>query len=960
MSAAPTMPVLSAAQIRAQFIDFFVAQRAHTPVPSSPVVPHHDPTLLFANAGMNQFKPLFLGQVEPGSPLAGLARAANTQKCIRAGGKHNDLDDVGKDTYHHTFFEMLGNWSFGDYFKAEAIDWAWELLTQVWGIDPERLHATYFEGDPSEGLQPDHEARELWRRHLPAERIHPGNKKDNFWEMGDTGPCGPCSEIHFDRSPAKDGGHLVNADAQDTVVEIWNLVFIQFNREPPGLLDLPAKHVDTGMGFERIVRVLQGKDSNYDTDVFSPLFAAIQTITGARAYTPGAHEEALKDPINVAYRVCADHVRSLTFAIADGAEPSNEGRGYVLRSILRRAARFGKQTLGMDTPWLSDVVPTLVEHMGETFPELAKAEPHIRAVINDEEQSFGRTIEQGIKLFEQAASESRTPNLESRIPATAAFQLHDTYGFPIDLTRQMAEERGLTVDEDGFQKLMDEARERSRAGGTADELAPLLLPTSAVDTLEKLSVKPTDDAAKFGPKLARATIRAIWNGEDFDQNTRLKDTKTTAGRVALILDKTNCYAEMGGQLADHAILRTDQGDEFHIEQVKGVGGYICHIGRVTKGELSVGEPGELRRDEQRRSAIAANHTATHLLNLALRAHLGGDTDQKGSLVAPDRLRFDFNAPKPLTPEQAVGVEADVRAQIDADHAVDAKPAPLETARTVAGLRAVFGETYPDPVRVVAIGPTVDELLANPADENWRRFSVEFCGGTHLARTGEAKAFALTAEESVSKGIRRLTALTGEPAERAIAEGERLTAAVGALTGADESTLPTLVPHLTAEVDAAEIPLSTKHTLRAHLAEHQKRAKAASKQAAQAGAKHAAEEAKHLGAEATGDVVIGVIHAGADRGALLAAADTIKANAPDRGILLISPDEDAGKLTIVAKVPEPLIARGLKAGDWVRATAAACSGKGGGKPDSAQGGGTDLTKLEEALAAARTHSTETLG
>ncbi|MEM6507390.1 MAG: alanine--tRNA ligase-related protein, partial [Planctomycetota bacterium] len=346
---------LTSTQIRRQFIDFFVDKCGHNEVPSSPVVPHDDPTLLFTNAGMNQFKPYFLGTEQPPPELG--TRAVDTQKCIRAGGKHNDLDDVGKDTYHHTFFEMLGNWSFGDYFKKEAIAWAWELLVDIWGIDPERLHATYFEGDANEGLEPDLEAKELWLQFLPEGRVHPGNKKDNFWEMGDTGPCGPCSELHYDRSPDKSGASLVNADAQDTVVEIWNLVFIQYNRQQSGgLVPLPAKHVDTGMGFERIVRVLQGVDSNYDTDVFQPIFKAIQEVTGSRAYRPGANEAELNDPVNIAYRVIADHIRTLTFALSDGAHCTNEGRGYVLRSILRRAVRFGKQTLGVEEPFFYKLV----------------------------------------------------------------------------------------------------------------------------------------------------------------------------------------------------------------------------------------------------------------------------------------------------------------------------------------------------------------------------------------------------------------------------------------------------------------------------------------------------------------------------------------------------------------------------------------------------------------------------
>ena len=462
---------LTSTQIRQQFIDFFVEKCGHTAVPSSPVVPHDDPTLLFANAGMNQFKPYFLGTEQPT-----FTRAVDTQKCIRAGGKHNDLDDVGKDTYHHTFFEMLGNWSFGDYFKKEAIAWAWELLVDIWGIDPERLHATYFEGDEAEGLAPDLEARDLWLQFLPESRVHPGNKKDNFWEMGDTGPCGPCSELHYDRSPDKSGASMVNADAQDTVVEIWNLVFIQFNRQQSGeLVELPAKHVDTGMGFERIVRVLQGVDSNYDTDVFQPIFTEIQKITGARAYQPGANQAELEDPVNVAYRVIADHIRTLTFALSDGAHCTNEGRGYVLRSILRRAVRFGKQTLGVEEPFFYKLVQAVVDNFGDVFPEIKAKQADVEAELKEEEESFRKTLDRGIGLFEEVLDGLAGGAERSVFPGEEAFKLHDTYGFPIGLTQLMAEERGLAVDLEGFEREMAAARERSRGeGGGADAKQSLL------------------------------------------------------------------------------------------------------------------------------------------------------------------------------------------------------------------------------------------------------------------------------------------------------------------------------------------------------------------------------------------------------------------------------------------------------------------------------------------------------
>ncbi|MEZ4651216.1 MAG: alanine--tRNA ligase [Candidatus Eisenbacteria bacterium] len=465
------MTLRTSTEIRQQFLDFFRAKE-HEIVPSSSVVPHDDPTLLFTNAGMNQFKDVFLG-----TGSRAYARAADTQKCIRAGGKHNDLDDVGKDTYHHTFFEMLGNWSFGDYFKKEAISWAWELLTEVWGLEKDRLYATYFEGDPSEDLAPDEEARQLWAEMAGIDPSHivPGNKKDNFWEMGDTGPCGPCSEIHIDLTPDKSGGHLVN-QGDPRVIEIWNLVFIQFNRGSDGKLNLlPAKHVDTGMGFERVTAVLQGKKSNYDSDVFAPLFAAIQKRSGAAPYggrLPKAGERG-GDPetlVDTSYRVIGDHVRTLTFALTDGAVISNEGRGYVLRRILRRAVRYGRQYMGMTEPFLADLVDALVDQMDGAFPELRTARQgrnveHVKEVLREEEESFGRTLDRGIKLFQEAANVAVT-HASMKVSGEDAFRLHDTYGFPIDLTELMAEERGLTVDIGEYERLMEEARERARSGGT--------------------------------------------------------------------------------------------------------------------------------------------------------------------------------------------------------------------------------------------------------------------------------------------------------------------------------------------------------------------------------------------------------------------------------------------------------------------------------------------------------------
>ncbi len=938
-----TQTAYTSAKVRQQFIDYFTERAGHSFVPSSPVVPHDDPTLLFTNAGMNQFKPAFLGQIQPGSPLEGLSRAVNSQKCIRAGGKHNDLDDVGKDTYHHTFFEMLGNWSFGDYFKAEAIEWAWELLTKVWELDPSRLYATYFEGDAKQGLAPDEEAKQLWLKYLPPERVLPGDTKDNFWEMGDTGPCGPCSELHYDGRDdedraAVDGASLVNQDNPD-VIEIWNLVFIQFDRQPNGLKPLPDKHVDTGMGLERIVRVLQGKNSNYDTDLFTHLFNAIERVTGAPGYTG-----RLKDQHDIAYRVIADHIRTLSFSIADGAEPSNEGRGYVLRRVLRRAVRYGRQTLGVQGEFFWKLVGPLAEAMGEFYPELVKHQGKIEQIIREEELSFGRTLEQGIKLFDDAAEGS------VRIDAEDAFKLHDTYGFPIDLTQLMAEEKGLAVDVEGFHRLMEEARERSRqasgpAGGTN-----LLLPTDAVARLKHLHIKPTRDGDKFHARQESGTIKAIWNGTDFDEHVSIRNNLANA-RYAVVLDKTCFYAEMGGQVGDTGRIRVSRpmggnsrNGEFEVEATHNCGGYIVHIGRMRKGELRVGDGviGEL--DQRRRATVEANHTATHLLNHSLREVLGEGVEQKGSLVAPDRLRFDFSHAKPLTEEQAARVQALVQEKIDADLAVHADTVPLEEGKRINGLRAVFGETYPDPVRVVSVGAPIDDLLREPASNTWRAMAIEFCGGTHLKSTGQAEAFILTGEESVSKGVRRLGAITGTPAVEA---RERATKLFSRLRGAAE--LP--VAHLNAElqeitddIDGTELPLVARTEMRALIEVLQEKIKEANKARAAAGRDQAVAKAREIAEQTTAQLIVAELpEAGTDRQALLAAMDALRSRHPESGVLLIGVDADDDKIAIVAKVPDSLIKRGLKAGDWVRAASEACGGKGGGKPDSAQGGGTGASK-----------------
>jgi alanyl-tRNA synthetase len=975
----------SSDQVRRAFIDFFKgkpggAAGGHAFVPSSPCVPHDDPTLLFTNAGMNQFKPIFLGQVDPASPMGRLRRAVNSQKCIRAGGKHNDLDDVGKDTYHHTFFEMLGNWSFGDYFKKEAIEWSWELLTGVFKIPGDRLYATYFRGNPDMGLEPDEETRELWRRFLPPGRVLPGNMKDNFWEMGETGPCGPCTEIHYDRIGGRDAAKLVNAGDPD-VLEIWNNVFIQFNREAGAqggggggtgkLRILPAKHVDTGMGLERLVSVLQGVRSNYDTDVFAPIFAAIQKVTGARAYAGrlGAEDEG---NIDTAYRVIADHIRTLTFAITDGATPSNEGRGYVLRRILRRAVRYGRQMMNARTGFFSDLVPVVVEKMGGAFPELQRQPGRVQGIIREEEESFGRTLDRGIKLFEEAAA---GVHHSGAIPAEDAFKLADTYGFPIDLTQQMAEERGLRVDVAGYEKLMDQAREKSRGAVKGEGGRELALGAEHIARLRHMDVPPTDDVDKFHGREVAAGVRAIFNGDNFDEAVRAGSGGADGlGLVGVILDRTNFYAEMGGQVADTGrlvVLREARsggeggGGEFRVESARALGGYVLHIGRMVRGEIRVGDGISAKIDHSRRGPIAANHTATHMLNFGLRRVLGPQVDQKGSLVAPDRFRFDFSNNGPVTPEQLEKVEAIVAEMIRHDLTVYADVAPLAAGRQIAGLRAVFGEAYPDPVRIVSIGQPVQDLLASPQNPAWGEISVEFCGGTHLERTGLAEAFAITTEEAVAKGVRRVVGVTGVAARAAFQAADSIAQRVEGAADLEGAALQGEVADITRQIESMPIPVSRRARLRAALASLQERIRSAGKQAAATRAAEAAQRARQIAESAllSGDeAIISVIEAGAERGALEAAVKTIRDKCPRSAVMLLSADESdpaAPKVTILAAVPDTLVKRGLSAGEWVRQAAAQVGGKGGGRPDSAQGGGTQVEKVKDAILAARTFAARKL-
>lgn len=955
-------------QVRRQFVDFFVQRHGHSYVHSSPVVPHDDPTLLFTNAGMNQFKPVFLGQVQPGSPLTGMKSAVNSQKCIRAGGKHNDLEDVGKDTYHHTFFEMLGNWSFGDYFKAESIKWAWELLTEVYGIKSDRLYATYFEGNPQSGLKPDVEARDLWLQYLPPERVLPGSQKDNFWEMGETGPCGPCSEIHFDRIGGRDAADLVNKD-DPNVIEIWNLVFIQFDRQADGVLKtLPDKHVDTGMGLERLTSILQDRESNYDTDLFAPIFDAIERHTGARPYM-GRMGTADEGNVDLAYRVIADHIRTLSFALADGSVPSNEGRGYVLRRVLRRAVRFGHQMLNAKIGFFADLVPVVAQKMGEAYPELRLHTAKVQKIIREEEESFGRTLDRGIKLFNQAAA---LADVDGAISGETAFQLYDTYGFPLDLTQLMADERGIAVDTEGYERCMAEQRVRSRASDKAGMDEAITLDPEAIARLKGMNVEATDETDKFHARDIRASVKAIWNNLNFDEAVTAANDGIR--RVGVILDKTNFYAESGGQVADVGRMQVTrenrsgsvdhyEGGDFRVEAVQAFGEFILHIGRVTRGEIRVGDDVQLHVDHGHRQPTQANHTATHLLNFGLKSVLGDHVDQKGSLVAPDRLRFDFSNNGPVSPENLAQVEAIVRGQIAKDLTVSTDLAPLFVAKQISGLRAVFGEVYPDPVRVVCIGQPVKDLLDAPQNPAWNEMSVEFCGGTHLESSSQAQAFAIVSETGIAKGIRRIEALTGVPAMAAIQAADNLATRIASATTLSGSALTAEVTEIGNEIAQLTMPVARKAELRTSLNELQERLKAARKDASRAMAAEVSKAAAQLAESAlmANDlVIVSTIDAASDRGALQQAAKVVQDKCPRAAVLLLSPDEDEGRVSLLASVPKDLIGQGLKAGDWVCEAATMCGGKGGGRPDQAQGGGTDLSKVKETIIAARQYAHRILG
>jgi alanyl-tRNA synthetase len=948
--------MLTANQIRQQFLDFFVKKHGHTAVPSASVVPLDDPTLMFTNAGMNQFKDVFLG-----TGTRPYKRAVDSQKCIRVSGKHNDLEEVGRDTYHHTFFEMLGNWSFGDYYKPDAIRWAWELLTKDWGIDRSRLHATVFGGDKEFGLEPDEEAARLWTQvtDIDPSHVHRFGKKDNFWMMGETGPCGPCSEIHIDRTPDKGGAKLVNA-GDPRVMEIWNLVFIQYNRDDKGKLKpLPARHVDTGMGFERVTAVLQGKQSNYDTDVFSPIMDAIGGLTGQR------YGGKLDDLTDIAFRVIADHLRMLTFAITDGALPDNKGRGSVIRGILRRGVRFGWQQFGQREPFIYKLVPVLVEHMGKAYPELTVNPGRVAEVIEGEEADFLRTIERGLTLFTESAvlavgreigrvrgfpfdvtlradstgpdplswnnisvsMNDRTgkgiripipsdpgawPKLISEsckqapeIPAPEVFDLHTTYGFPPDLTRQMAQERGLTVDTAGYERLMREHEKKSRGKGTARQVA--------LNVSGGLPV--TDDRPKWFGLRTEGTVLG-WVAE----NQYTKTGKLPAGeQVGLVLDRTCYYAEAGGQVGDTGTIVTPTG-VFEVSQTVKVGNAVAHVGEVAEGWLEVDQKAELNVNPER-DFTRKNHTATHLLHWALRTVLGDHVEQRGSKVKPEEFTFDFSNPGPMADEQKADVERLVNERVYADLAVRWEELPIGEARKLPGVRAFFGDKYGDVVRVVQIGDG---------------FSREFCGGTHLEHTGQIGYFKIVGEEPVGKGIRRLTCVTARGAVAAVQKEDAILAGLSGRFRCKPEELPARVDALQEEIKKLQQQL---------------------KKGSASDLQGAADKLLDAAADVQGaKVIVGEMPAGPDD-QMRQQVDRLKQKAGS-GVVVVGWADD-GKVGLIAAVTDDLVKKGLHAGKLVGEVAKVVGGGGGGKPTMAQAGGKDPAKLGEALQLAKKRATEQL-
>jgi alanyl-tRNA synthetase len=926
---------MTAKEIRQAFLDFF-ASKGHTIVPSAPIVVKNDPTLMFTNAGMNQFKAIFLGEAPAKYP-----RVADTQRCLRVSGKHNDLEEVGIDTYHHTMFEMLGNWSFGDYFKKEAIAWSWELLTDVYKLDKDRLYVTYFEGDEKEGLGKDQEAYDLWKQYVAEDHILPGNKKDNFWEMGETGPCGPCSEIHFDgRSDAErlniNGATLVNGDS-DQVIEIWNNVFMQFNRLKDGSLQpLPAKHVDTGLGFERLVRVIQGKTSNYDTDIFQPLIQFIAEKSG-KTYQPQPHPalsipiaigregfdgdvpkvlsfgEDLGEATDIAMRVLADHIRAISFAIADGQLPSNNKAGYVIRRILRRAVRYQYQYLGFKEPFLNQLVPILAEQFKGVFDELRDQKDFVQRVILEEETSFLRTLENGINRFNnyikdqhdlrETLSEEElnksfddvTEYYDERqnkiIAGIFAFELSDTYGFPLDLTVLMGKEIGWNVDETGFNAALQAQKTRSRAA-------------TAIDTGDWVIIQEEDNVEFTGYDETETIAHVV---------KYRKVTGKGKEQYQIVLDKTPFYAESGGQVGDTGQLVFPDGEIINVTDTKKENGLIIHY--VDELPDDVGNALTAIVDQERRNSIMGNHSATHLLHAAMKQVLGTHVNQKGSLVNADYLRFDFSHFAKVTDEELARIEAIVNEKVRENIFLkEERNVPYQQAIS-SGVTALFGEKYGDYVRVI----TFDD-----------EFSKELCGGTHVGATGQIGYFKIIAESAVAAGVRRIEAITGVASEKYILEQNHLI-------------------HQLKEL--LKNPKDLAKSVESLLAENNQLKKEIEKSVLEksAGLKNElAAKAAHINGISFIAQMVELPTTDAIKNLAYQVKDLV-----DNLFLVLTAEID-GKPNITVMIAENLVKeKGLNAGSIVRELAKEIQGGGGGQPFFATAGGKDSSGLARVLEKAKT-------
>ncbi|HHP51196.1 MAG TPA: alanine--tRNA ligase [Moorella mulderi] len=864
-------------EIRQRFVRYF-AERDHTVVPSSSLVPVGDPTLLFTNAGMVQFKNVFLGLEE--RPYK---RAVTVQKCLRAGGKHNDLEMVGRTARHLTFFEMLGNFSFGDYFKREAIAYAWEFLVDNLQVPAERLWVTVY--------REDEDSYNIWRQDIrfPAHRIVRLGEKDNFWSMGETGPCGPCTEIIYDRGEkfaCGPGCALGECDC-DRWLEVWNLVFMQYNRDETGLLTpLPRPSVDTGMGLERIASVMQGVDSNFETDLIWPLIQAVEKLSG-RTYSPGAE--------GFPFRVIADHSRACTFLIADGVLPSNEGRGYVLRRILRRGARLGR-VLGIEGPYLYSLVEKVAAIMGEAYPEVEEQKGYIAAVIRQEEERFQETLSEGLKLLSGLLEELEKRG-EDTIPGEKAFLLYDTYGFPLDLTEEIAAEKGFRVDREGFARALEQQRERARAAQEGARIYPFSPALAA-----KLAGTQPTQFIGYENLEGEATVVALLEGEE-----RLEKAGE-GSRVQVLLDRTPCYPEGGGQVGDQGVLLWDTGEAFIADTQKLPDDRIIHMVEIRRGELKVGQKVKVKVGKQRRLAIARNHTATHLLHRALKRILGEHVRQAGSLVAPDRLRFDFTHFAPLTEEELRAVEREVNRQILANLPVEVLQTSFKEAQAM-GAVALFGEKYGEVVRVVKIGD----------------YSLELCGGTHLNSTAEVGLFRIIGESSVGAGLRRIEAVTGERALEVVdQEREKLAAIAKLLKSSPEEVLTRL-----------EQILERQKELERELEKLRDRL-------ARASVQELVAQAREVG----GARVVAAVVEAPDGDALRSWADKVR-DALGSGVVILGARK-GDKALLVAMVTKDLVARGLHAGRIIQEVAKICRGGGGGRPEMAQAGGRDPHRLPQAL------------